>query len=631
MATAADDVVVKLSMELANFNKGAQQGAASMQRLENGLNKSVARMKAALAALGVAVIARQFVQLADASANLNARIRLVAGSTANAAKVQKELLDVANRTRVGFESVVTLYTRLGRSADALGISQSRLLKFTETFSQALKISGASTAEASSTVIQLSQALAAGELRGAELNSVLEQGGRAATALAEGLGVPVGALKKMAEAGELTAARVIAAIESQSKKIQSEFDQMPTTVGDALTVVQNRLLNFVGKIDQTSGASKGLVDAINNLGKVLDDPDFAEGIGTALEGLVRLMTVLGQTAAWVGRQMDYIIKAQSMLGFKMRGGVPSTSPGGRIQRPEGGIGTMPWGGDTGAGWSPGGGPIGGGGGGSSGGGSSGGRNAAAEAIKREQDAIKKLIEDLQFEKTLVGQSAEQQAVMNNLRGLGASATEEQRVTVEAYTRALVQAEEQQRLMEETAGALGQAMAEAMKRLEEEAQELAEEWESIGDTIEDSVVDAFLDIAGGAKTAQEAVADLIADIGRLIAKALILKAIEGVTDAIFGTPSGGGKALGGLVNPGNAYTVGESGPELFVPNVGGSIIPNGRGGGSNVISINSVVNVPGGTSKTELQQMLNQRDRELVPTIINAVDDKIRRSSKYGTRR
>ena len=177
--------------------------AASQGAVAGSVGGLIASYKSLAIAAGLAAAAlgvREYIQAADVMTNLASRIRLVAGTAENAARVQEQLLDVANRTRVGFEGVVTLYTRLGRSADQLGISQERLIGFVETFSQALKISGASSAEASSTVIQLSQALASGVLRGAELNSVLEQGGRAATALADGLGVPVGKLKELGEQG-----------------------------------------------------------------------------------------------------------------------------------------------------------------------------------------------------------------------------------------------------------------------------------------------------------------------------------------------------------------------------------------------------------------------------------------------
>lgn len=616
---ASDDIIVKLTAEISGLEKGMQKGAASVQRLESNVQKSMARVRNVLAALGVAYVAREFVQLADASANLAARIRLVAGSAGNAAKVQKELLDVANRTRVGFESVVTLYTRLGRSADALGISQSRLLKFTETFSQALKISGASTAEASSTVIQLSQALAAGELRGAELNSVLEQGGRAATALAEGLGVPIGALKKMAEAGELTAAKVIAAIESQSQTIQREFNEMPTTVGDALTVVQNKLLNFVGNLDKSSGATKGLVDAVNRLGDVLDDPEFAEGMATALQAIVVAGTAVAETFAWIGRQLAYL-KSLSGVDFidqTIKDGIAKgPQAGGGIGGGSGGIGLMP-GSGGGAGSNT---PLSRATGrAGTAGGSGTGRNAAAEAIKAEQKAIQDLIADLQFEKTLVGQSAEQQEVMNNLRRLGSSATEEQRVAVEAYTRDLVQAQEAQKLIEETAGAMGKAAAEAVERMAQEAEEFREIWDGIGQSIEGAFADTFVDIVSGAEDAGEAMKRLIAYVLELIAQQLILQAIQGATrggggiGGLLASAAGAilGRAGGGPVNAGTPYQVGEHGPELFVPNAGGSIMPSGRMGGSS-FSYAPTIYAPGADQSTiaTMRTMLAHQKQDIL---------------------
>jgi tape measure domain-containing protein len=95
----------------------------------------------------------------------------------------------------------------------LGGEQQDALSITESISQALRLSGASATEARSSLLQFGQALASGVLRGEELNSVLEQTPRLAKAIAEGLGVTVGQLLKMGKEGELSATRIIAALES----------------------------------------------------------------------------------------------------------------------------------------------------------------------------------------------------------------------------------------------------------------------------------------------------------------------------------------------------------------------------------------------------------------------------------
>src|SRR5690606_17759855 len=104
--------------------------------------------------------------------------------------------------------------------------------------------GSSASEANSSVRQFSQAMASGVLRGDEFNSIMENSPRLARALADGLNVPVGALRKMAEEGELTSDRVVAAIESQSEVIEREFQKVPLTVSRATQKVRNALLKLV---------------------------------------------------------------------------------------------------------------------------------------------------------------------------------------------------------------------------------------------------------------------------------------------------------------------------------------------------------------------------------------------------
>jgi tape measure domain-containing protein len=79
---------------------------------------------------------------------------------------------------------------------------------TESISQALRLSGASATEAQSSLLQFGQALASGVLRGEEFNSVVENSPRLAQALADGLNVPIGRLRKLAEEGRLTADVVV---------------------------------------------------------------------------------------------------------------------------------------------------------------------------------------------------------------------------------------------------------------------------------------------------------------------------------------------------------------------------------------------------------------------------------------
>lgn len=614
MATTSDDIVFRLSAELSNFNKGMESGAKSVKRLEDRMAATARNIQRALVALGVGLVAREFVQLADKATNLAARIRLVAGSAENAAKVQAELLAVANRTRVDFESVVTLYARLGRSADELGVSQSRLIAFTETFSQALKISGSSTAEANATVIQLSQALASGYLRGAELNSILEQGGRAAIALAQGLGVPIGELKKLGEQGQLTAQKVIAAIESQASVIKREFSQMPQTVGDALTVLQNRLLEFVGRVDRTSASSRALAEAIGDLGKIFDDPDFAAAVTEALRGLVNVVWIavagVKQLHMWMKQLGDL---ANEFTGREWANPAPTSeqrnarakhaSRGGfvlpGVEFPEAkAVG------------------LGGGGGGDDG----------SKAAIRDAERYGDVIQDLRFEMEQLGRSeseaAYQQELRNRLSAAGVTLESDRGRAIEELTaqlHSMTEAHEAEALMWEVEAAqANRAIAEINEGLRKEA----EAWIELGEHAKEALADALVDIAFDAKNAKEIVAQLIVEIGRAIAKMLILKAIEAGVDAAFGGGGTvGGKALGGSIHPGNAYQLHKN--EIVIPRVPMSVIPANRAGGGATVNYAPVFNVAPGATKQDVLAAVQAWDAKIRRDIVPIVTDARRR--------
>lgn len=235
----------------------------------DGLAKALGGLKGALAGLSAAVAVRQIVQQADAYANLNARLQLATRSATEFAAAQTAVFGIAQSTRAGLAETADLFGSLSRATEALGVNQADVLGVTKTINQALAVSGTSAAGAAAALLQLGQGFASGTLRGEELNSVLEQAPRLARALADGLGVPVGALRKLGEEGELTAEKVFKALQGSAGQISKEFDSLPLTVGAATTQASNSLLKFIGVIDQAAGASKGLASAMSGASGQID--------------------------------------------------------------------------------------------------------------------------------------------------------------------------------------------------------------------------------------------------------------------------------------------------------------------------------------------------------------------------
>jgi tape measure domain-containing protein len=239
---------VKRNLEdIGGSARGAAGGVQFLQR--------------ALVSLGVSIGVAQLIRMADTYTLITNRLRLVTTGTANLARVNDELFDSAQRTRSSYEATATLYATVARNAETLGLGQKDLLDITETVNQSIAVSGTSAQSASAGLIQLSQALGSGVLRGDELNSIMENMPRLAQAIADGMGITVGQLRALGAEGELTSQAVVAAIQKSAPGIAAEFSKITPTVGSSLQALSDSFLKFIGELDQSLGITAGLAQAI----------------------------------------------------------------------------------------------------------------------------------------------------------------------------------------------------------------------------------------------------------------------------------------------------------------------------------------------------------------------------------
>ena len=288
---AQTDIGIRLSLDgQAAVTSGLRQVEGSMGGLTRATDLVGASFKnlAATAAAGLSV--RAFVQAADAVTILNNQLKLATGSTQAASKAYTALFDIAQRSRVSFTELGGTFASIARAGEALGISQQRLLGVTEAISNAVAISGGSADSARASLVQLAQGLASGTLRGDELNSVMEQTPRLAKALADGLGVSTGKLREMGAAGEITADKVIKALESQARVLSGEVKDSVVTVGQAFTQLQNATTLAVGEFDKASGVSNTLAQALQGVAGMV------QTVGAAFkENETAVKTTLGALA------------------------------------------------------------------------------------------------------------------------------------------------------------------------------------------------------------------------------------------------------------------------------------------------------------------------------------------------
>lgn len=250
-----------------------------------------------VAGVSFAAISRQVLDIADQYTMLESRLKLVTSSSAELRSVQEALYQISLSTHQSNAETITLYTKMASATRSLGMSQADTLQITESINQALVVSGASAAESGAALQQLGQGLASGVLRGEEFNSVMEQTPRLAKALADGLGVDIGQLRKMAEEGKLTADVVTKALLSQKDVIEGEFRQMTTTVSQAMTDLGTVVKSIIADANDASGATAGIVTKIEDLAATIDAnrdgilslfSAIVEGAGWAVEGIASMV-------------------------------------------------------------------------------------------------------------------------------------------------------------------------------------------------------------------------------------------------------------------------------------------------------------------------------------------------------
>ena len=132
------------------------------------------------------------------------------------------IVSISKNTGQALGSIGSTYQSIARAQNELGLSQREVLDLTETISKAMVVGGGTAEGNAAALAQLGQALSSGVLRGEEFNSIMDQAPGLAKALAEGLNVPVGSLRSMAEAGQLTSKVVTQALQKVSGSVNKDF-------------------------------------------------------------------------------------------------------------------------------------------------------------------------------------------------------------------------------------------------------------------------------------------------------------------------------------------------------------------------------------------------------------------------
>lgn len=239
--------------ELARMGAQLEEVENQTRRTGGAAESMKSKFMHAAAAVGAALSIKNIIGLADAMTQTEARLNLITGDLEKTAALQDQIMASANRSRASYQSTADAVAKMGIMAKDAFNNTDELVAFTELINKQFTVAGASVAGQEAAMMQLTQAMASGVLRGEELNSIFEQAPTIIQTIADHLGVSVGEIRAMAAEGQITAQVVKEAMLGSAKEINDQFNDMPYTFAQVWTMMQNILLEAFGPLIQVIGA------------------------------------------------------------------------------------------------------------------------------------------------------------------------------------------------------------------------------------------------------------------------------------------------------------------------------------------------------------------------------------------
>lgn len=227
--------------EQQNFNNSIREGSNSA----NGLLSII--KKVAIAAGGIAGI-NKVLNISDELASTKARLNLLVDDGGSVEALEQKIMASAQRSRSVYFDTASAVAKLGLNAgNAFDGNMDQVIAFMEQVNKQFVIGGATAQEQSNAMIQLTQAMAAGALRGEELNSILDGAPGIARAIEKYMGIAEGSIKSVAQEGKVTAEVVKNAMFAMADETNAKFDSMPKTWGQIWTGMKNKALSIFAPI------------------------------------------------------------------------------------------------------------------------------------------------------------------------------------------------------------------------------------------------------------------------------------------------------------------------------------------------------------------------------------------------
>ncbi|MFQ4461596.1 hypothetical protein C4Z54_17800 [Clostridioides difficile] len=308
------------------LNEDINKGASSTDRLLGSAKKLVG-VYMSLRTLG------NVVNLSDQMTSTNARLNMINDGQQSDNGLNKMIFQSAERSRASYLDTAQIVSRIGMNAGKAFSSTKEIVGFAEQLNKKFVIAGASTEEMNSALLQLTQGLSSGVLRGEELNAVFESAPNIIKSIADYLDVDIGKIRGMASEGMLTADIVKNSLLAASAETNAQFEKMPYTLGQIFTSIKNNAVMIFGAIQkkiEDTVSSRGfrtfitdVTDSLYILGNVgykvfngiidlLSSPAFRGFFNMTIVGISLISQGFGWLLTVIGSVINFIAQGWSII-------------------------------------------------------------------------------------------------------------------------------------------------------------------------------------------------------------------------------------------------------------------------------------------------------------------------------
>ena len=313
----------------ANATTKAYQSMNTLHNKMNGVSNASETLKASMGGImnsfagnllastvmnGIGAIKGAIESIQDTAtewAQVQARLKLVAGSQENAIYLNKQIFESAQRARGGYLEMADAVIQVSQSAHDAFPDPRKAVEFMEGIQKVFAIGGASKEAQKNAMLQLTQGLASGQLQGDEFRSIAENAPMIENIIAKTMGVSRGELKKLASEGKITADVIKNAIMTNMPEIEKQFESLPKTWGDHMQSIKNKAIRAFEPVFQRISDlanSEGVRELVDNV---------TGAIQTVAPVFYWLVGVIGETintAVWAFNTLSNFVRQHSSIMY-----------------------------------------------------------------------------------------------------------------------------------------------------------------------------------------------------------------------------------------------------------------------------------------------------------------------------